>query len=283
MTDESIETKAKVNINAADEGYDAAHLSVVSFNGFVLLVGQVPSEELKTLATDVVRRIEDVRRLQRVGGGRSNRRGRANNDTWITTQVKSKLLASSDTPGRRVKVVTENSVVYLMGLLTEAEAERVSLEAAEVGGAERVQLFELIGAAYLTTFKLGLPRLAGGWVCVGILCGVEHHSLAILSRVYPQNRFDRHGDISGDSAKTPVEINIVVTHIQTHHCGGRDIQNDLPIADISLRDLHPLHLNVDQKMRRAIVVHDPLVNRADDIGAAGVQVRRGPEAHLSLL
>jgi osmotically-inducible protein OsmY len=148
MTDESIETKAKVNINAADEGYDSAHLSVVSFNGFVLLVGQVPSEELKTLATDVVRQIEDVRRIYnelevREATGASAR----TNDTWITTQVKSRLLASSDTPGRRVKVVTENSVVYLMGLLTEAEAERVSLEAAEVGSVERVvQLFELIPA-----------------------------------------------------------------------------------------------------------------------------------------
>jgi osmotically-inducible protein OsmY len=146
MTDESIETKAKVNINAADEGYDSAHLSVVSFNGFVLLVGQVPSEELKTLATDVVRQIEDVRRIYnelevREATGASAR----TNDTWITTQVKSRLLASSDTPGRRVKVVTENSVVYLMGLLTEAEAERVALEAAEVGSVERVvQLFELI-------------------------------------------------------------------------------------------------------------------------------------------
>ena len=148
MTDESIETKAKVNINAADEGYDAAHLSVVSFNGFVLLVGQVPSEELKTLATDVVRRIEDVRRIyNELEVGEATGAGTRANDTWITTQVKSKLLASSDTPGRRVKVVTENSVVYLMGLLTEAEAERVSLEAAEVGGAERVvQLFELIPA-----------------------------------------------------------------------------------------------------------------------------------------
>ena len=148
MTDESIETKAKVNINAADEGYDSAHLSVISFNGFVLLVGQVPSEELKTLATDVVRQIEDVRRIYnelevREATGASAR----TNDTWITTQVKSRLLASSDTPGRRVKVVTENSVVYLMGLLTEAEAERVSLEAAEVGSVERVvQLFELIPA-----------------------------------------------------------------------------------------------------------------------------------------
>ena len=148
MTDETIETKAKVNINAADEGYDAAHLSVISFNGFVLLVGQVPSEELKTLATEVVRKIEDVRRIyNELEVGEATGVGVRTNDTWITTQVKSKLLASSDTPGRRVKVVTENSVVYLMGLLTEAEAERVALEAAEVGSVERVvQLFELIPA-----------------------------------------------------------------------------------------------------------------------------------------
>ena len=148
MTDESIETKAQININAADEGYGAAHLSVVSFNGFVLLVGQVPSEELKTIATDVVRQIEDVRRIyNELEVGEATGAGARANDTWITTQVKSKLLASSGTPGRRVKVVTENSVVYLMGLLTEAEAERASLEAAKVGSVERVvQLFELIPA-----------------------------------------------------------------------------------------------------------------------------------------
>ena len=146
MTDESIETKAKVNITAASEGYSAAHLSVISYHGFVLLVGQVPSDELKSLATGVVRKIADVRRIyNELEIGEATGAGTRTNDTWITTQVKSKLLASSDTPGRRVKVVTENSVVYLMGLLTEAEADRVALKAAEVSGAERVvQLFELI-------------------------------------------------------------------------------------------------------------------------------------------
>ena len=148
MTDESIETKAKVNINAADDGYDAAHLNVISFNGFLLLVGQVSSEELKELATDVVRKIEDVRRIyNELEVGEATGARTRMNDTWITTQVKSKLLASSDTPGRRVKVVTENKVVYLMGLLTEAEAKRVAREAAEVASVERVvQLFELIPA-----------------------------------------------------------------------------------------------------------------------------------------
>ena len=148
MTDESIETKAKVNINTADEGYDDAHLSIISFNGFVLLVGQVPSEALKALATDVVKKIEDVRRIyNELEVGPATSLGTRGQDTWITTQVKSKLLASSDTPGTRVKVVTENSVVYLMGLMTEEEADRVSLEAAEVSGAERVvKLFERIPA-----------------------------------------------------------------------------------------------------------------------------------------
>ncbi len=146
LTDESIETKAKVNIYASSEGYDDAHLNIVSFNGFVLLAGQVPSEALKTLATDVVRKIEGVRRIyNELEIGPPTSLGTRSHDTWITTKVKSKLLASSDTPGTRVKVITENSVVYLMGLLTEEEADRVSLEAAEVSSAERVvQLFELI-------------------------------------------------------------------------------------------------------------------------------------------
>ena len=148
MTDESIETKATVNINAADDGYDDAHLSIVSYNGFVLVAGQVPSEALKALATDIVREIEDVRRIyNELEVGPVTGAGTRTNDTWITTQVKSKLLASSDTPGTRVKVVTENSVVYLMGLLTEEEGDRVALEAAEVSGAARVvKLFEIIEA-----------------------------------------------------------------------------------------------------------------------------------------
>ena len=146
MTDESIETKALVNINAAHEAYDQAHLSVVSYNGFLLLVGQVPSEALKALATDVTRDLEAVRRIyNELEVGPETSAGTRTNDTWITTQVKSKLLASSDTPGRRVKVVTENAVVYLMGLLTAAEADRSALEAAEVKSVTRVvQLFEII-------------------------------------------------------------------------------------------------------------------------------------------
>ena len=146
VADETIETKAIININAANDGYEAAHLTVVSYNGFVLLAGQVPSEDLKGLAVKVVRELDDVRRIyNELEVGPETALGTRSNDTWITAQVKSKLLASSDTPGSRVKVVTENGVVYLMGLVSQDEAERIAREAAEVGGATKVvQLFEII-------------------------------------------------------------------------------------------------------------------------------------------
>ena len=66
-------------------------------------------------------------------------------DTWITSKVKSFMLASPDIQGNRVKVVTENGVVYLMGLATREEAERVAAEAASTSGVQRVvKLFELL-------------------------------------------------------------------------------------------------------------------------------------------
>ena len=148
LADESIETKAKVNITSSNSGYEEGSFSIISFNGFVLILGQVPTIELKNLATDVVRKLDAVRRIynELEVGPETSPRVRAK-DTWITTKVKSRLLASSDTPGRRVKVATENSIVYLMGLVSEEEADRISIEAGEVNDAQRiVKLFEIIPA-----------------------------------------------------------------------------------------------------------------------------------------
>jgi osmotically-inducible protein OsmY len=67
------------------------------------------------------------------------------NDVWLTTKIKTALLTDSEVPSLRVKVVTENSVVYLMGLLSTEEANRTAAAAADVDGVTRVvRLFELI-------------------------------------------------------------------------------------------------------------------------------------------
>jgi len=146
LADESIETKAVVNIHAANEAFDNAHLVVVSYNGYVLLAGQVTNEQLKSQATDVVRNIREVRRIYNELEVASPSSGMTRtSDTWITTKVKSWLLGDTSTEGLRVKVVTENGVVYLMGMVTAEEGDRIAEAAADTGGVQRVvRLFELV-------------------------------------------------------------------------------------------------------------------------------------------
>lgn len=146
IEDDQIETKARVNIHAADEAFDNAHLNVVSYNGYVLIAGQIPNEALKTKATDVVRKIRGVRRIYNELEVAAPSSGMTRtSDTWITTKVKSFLLGNPDIQGSRVKVVTEDGVVYLMGLVTRSEAERITNEVSEISGVQKVvKLFELI-------------------------------------------------------------------------------------------------------------------------------------------
>jgi osmotically-inducible protein OsmY len=144
--DDNIETKATVNIHAADEAFHKAHLVVVSYNGYVLLAGQTSSEALKMRATDVIRKVHGVRRIYNELEIAAPSSGiTRTSDTWITTKVKSWLLGSTSIEGSRVKVVTENGVVYLMGLATKEESARISDKAASISGVQRVvRLFELV-------------------------------------------------------------------------------------------------------------------------------------------
>ena len=146
IDDEIIETKALVNIDKADPALAQSHIVVVSYNGVVLLAGQVGSEELRQLAAKTVANVHKVRRVHNelTISGNSSMVARSN-DSWITTKVKTKLLASGDIEGHRIKVVTENGVVYLMGLVTKDEAKRAAETARKTGGVQKVvRIFEYI-------------------------------------------------------------------------------------------------------------------------------------------
>lgn len=146
IEDSNIETKATVNIHAADEAFHDAHIVVVSYNGYVLLAGQVNDESLKAKATDVVRKVRGVRRIYNELEIAAPSSGiTRTSDSWVTAKVKSALLAAPDIEGTRVKVKTENGVVFLMGLATQAEVDRITDTAAGISGVQRVvKLFELI-------------------------------------------------------------------------------------------------------------------------------------------
>lgn len=146
IDDEIIETKALVNIDKAHPDLAQSHIIVVSYNGIALLAGQVPSEELRRLAAKTVANVKKVRRVHNelTLSGNTSMLARSN-DGWITTKVKSKLLASGEIEGGRVKVVTENGVVYLMGILAREEADKATEIARKTGGVQKVvRIFEYI-------------------------------------------------------------------------------------------------------------------------------------------
>ena len=147
VDDNSIETVIKVNLNAADEQLKKAHINVVSFNGTVLLVGQVSSQDIKNLATRVARtsssRVKEVYNELEVAGATTFLS--RSNDAWLTAKIKTLMLADAEVSGMRTKVVTENGVVYLMGLLTQEEANTaVNVVSNTKGVTKVVRAFEYI-------------------------------------------------------------------------------------------------------------------------------------------
>ncbi|WP_295798826.1 BON domain-containing protein [uncultured Microbulbifer sp.] len=139
IDDQQLETITKVNIGKAHPALKAANIDVTSFNGVVLLTGQVPDNELRNLAGRTAQQVHSVRQVYNEVQVRGTTSVLARtSDTWLTTKVKSVLLADKEIDSGRIKVITENGVVYLMGLLTRQEAENAAEVARTVGGVQKV-------------------------------------------------------------------------------------------------------------------------------------------------
>jgi osmotically-inducible protein OsmY len=68
-----------------------------------------------------------------------------NNDAWLTTKIKTQMLANANVPGSRIKVITENGIVYLLGLVTQQEGAQATTVVQGVSGVQKiVKLFEYI-------------------------------------------------------------------------------------------------------------------------------------------
>lgn len=123
VEDQNIEVKFKANLYNADERYENAHFSIVSYNRIVLIVGQVPSQDLLERATRIGEKIRMVRKVHNeMTVGKPTSLATRVNDSWITAKIKAHMLATKDFPASKVQVITEDGVVYLMGLLTESDA-----------------------------------------------------------------------------------------------------------------------------------------------------------------
>ena len=128
------------------QDFDSAHLEVVSYNGIILIAGQVESSDLKSRAGEVARDVGKARSVHNeleVGGPVSYLA--RTNDGWLTSKVKTRLAASPEVDANRLKVVTENGTVFLMGLTGREHADAAVRETQEVYGVQKiVKVFEYL-------------------------------------------------------------------------------------------------------------------------------------------
>ena len=142
--DQRIEFAAGSRIDDALKGQ--GHVNVTSYNYTVLLTGEVPTAQAKTDAEKAASEVPQIKtvvnELQIAGTSSAASRS---NDAYITSKVKSNFLGNDKFKSTDIKVVTEASVVYLLGLVTREEADAATEVARGTGGVQRVvRVFEYV-------------------------------------------------------------------------------------------------------------------------------------------
>jgi osmotically-inducible protein OsmY len=145
LDDELIEDKTSVQVLERFKGNDV-HVNVTSYNGNVLLTGEVPFESVRTDIGEIAGRMPKVRSVQNdLLVGAATGLGSRSNDTLITSKVKARFVESNQFQINHVKVVTERGIVYLLGLVRPAEGNAAAEIARTTSGVQRVvKVFEYI-------------------------------------------------------------------------------------------------------------------------------------------
>ena len=146
IDDNSLELKLRSDFSADPILSDMVHLSVTIINGIVLLTGEIQHEDQRVRAKAIAESYPETRKVvdemqQADFAGLGSR----TNDSWITSKVKTVLLKTPGVPSSNIKVITERSRVYLLGLVTKYEADRAVEAAKTVRGVTHIyKVFEYI-------------------------------------------------------------------------------------------------------------------------------------------
>jgi osmotically-inducible protein OsmY len=144
LEDEGIELRAGSRVR--ETLGDAAHINITSYNRQVLLTGEVPNEQAKRTAEQIVARVDNVRGVvNELAVLPVSNMAQRSSDAFITGKIKASLVDDKDLFVGAYKVVTERGVVFLMGRVTQREADKATQHARTVDGTQRVvRIFEII-------------------------------------------------------------------------------------------------------------------------------------------
>ena len=157
VEDEGIELRgaSRIRDNLGDRG----HINITSYNRQVLLTGEVPSAQDKLLVEQVISKVENVRSIvNEVGVLGTSTLTQRSSDTLVTGRVKASMLDAKDLFSNAFKVVTERGTTYLMGRVTQREADRATDIARNTSGVHKVvRVLEIISEDELANM---LPKPA---------------------------------------------------------------------------------------------------------------------------
>ena len=144
IDDEAIQLKAGQRISEALG--ERAHVNVTSYNRQVLLTGEVPSEQAKAQAEQIASRVDNVKGIvNELGVMPATNLAQRSTDTLVTGKVKASIVDAKDLYVGAFKVVTERGVTYLMGRVTQREADQATQITRTISGVQRVvRIFEII-------------------------------------------------------------------------------------------------------------------------------------------
>lgn len=130
----------------SDPRFHGSHIVVSSFNQVVLLSGETPIASLRGVAQKIAQTTPNVRRVyNEVVVGQPSLLTERSKDVWITGEVRTRLLTKKGLESGSIRVITENEVVFLMGIATAEQANLAVDVAREVGGVRKVvKVFQYI-------------------------------------------------------------------------------------------------------------------------------------------
>lgn len=124
---------------AADPKFHNSHIVISSFNQVVLLAGQTPVESTRTYAEQIARSTPKVVRVyNQITVQAPISMAQRSKDTWITSQVRAQMLTKKGLESGSIRVITENSVVFLMGIATREQSNLAVDVARHVKGVTKV-------------------------------------------------------------------------------------------------------------------------------------------------
>jgi len=144
IEDEGIELRAANRIR--ETLGDRAHVNVTSYNRQALLTGEVPSAQDRQTVEQIVSQVENTRSVVNdLAVMPASSLSQRSNDTFITGKVRASLVDAQDISANSFKVVTERNIVYLMGRVSQREANRATEIARGVSGVSKVvRVFEIV-------------------------------------------------------------------------------------------------------------------------------------------